>query len=134
MTDAVVAVQVVAAVISENGRVLACRRAEGKASAGRWEFPGGKVHADETPEAALEREIREELAVGIVVGELVHRAATPVGDLLIDLACYRATLTGDRPHSSTDHDELRWLLPAELGALDWAAPDIPAVDLLIHEG
>jgi 8-oxo-dGTP diphosphatase len=134
MTDAVVAVHVVAAVIAENGRVLTCRRAQGKASAGKWEFPGGKVHSDETPEAALEREIREELGVDIAVGHLIHRASTPVGDLLIDLACYRAALSSEQPHSSTDHDELRWLLPAELGALDWAAPDIPAVHLLIHEG
>ena len=130
MADAVQAIQVVAAVIEHDGRLLACRRAPGISAAGKWEFPGGKVDPDETPEAALAREIGEELGVDIEVGELIHRASTPAGDLLIDLACYGATLRGDLPHTSTDHDELRWLLPEELGDLDWAAPDIPAVQVL----
>ncbi|MEA9984632.1 NUDIX domain-containing protein [Subtercola sp. RTI3] len=55
-------------------KVLCCRRAPGKASAGLWEFPGGKVEADETPEQALAREIQEKLSVPIQVGDLILRA------------------------------------------------------------
>ncbi|SDB08905.1 8-oxo-dGTP diphosphatase MutT [Bauldia litoralis] len=56
-------VVVACALIDIDGRVLISQRPEGKAMAGLWEFPGGKVEADETPEAALVRELREELAI-----------------------------------------------------------------------
>jgi 8-oxo-dGTP diphosphatase len=127
-------VRVVAAVLWDEGRILACRRAPGRASAGKWEFPGGKIDAGESPEAALAREIREELGVEIEVGPLLNRASTAVGELVIDLSCYAARPIGGLPTSSTDHDELRWLPPADLRALEWAAPDLPAVEFLISSG
>jgi len=122
-------IEVVAAVFYRDGEVLACRRAPGKSAAGRWEFPGGKIDDDETPGRALVREIREELGISISVGELVDRSVTPVGDLNIDLACYLVS-SAEVPTHSTDHDELRWLPVSELGSLDWAAPDLPAVAVL----
>jgi 8-oxo-dGTP diphosphatase len=127
-------VRVVAAVLTDRGRILACRRAPGRAAAGKWEFPGGKVDGDESPEAALAREIGEELGVQVTVGPLLHRASTVVGNVVIDLSCFRTWPTGELPASSTDHDELRWLRPEELRALDWAEPDIPAVEHLIASG
>ncbi|GAB3581918.1 (deoxy)nucleoside triphosphate pyrophosphohydrolase [Leifsonia lichenia] len=122
--------EVVAAVVVRDGRVLACRRAPGKDAAGLWEFPGGKVEAGETPETALVREIREELGVGIRVGGLIDRSVTQSGGLSIDLACYRAELTDDVPSHSTDHDALLWVRTTELAALEWAAADMPAVRIL----
>ena len=71
--------EVVAAAILEDGLMLACRRAPGKAAAGRWEFPGGKVEVDEDPQTALRRELREELDIEIEVGELLDRSKTQVG-------------------------------------------------------
>lgn len=124
---------VVAAVIEHDGRILACRRRAGKADAGKWEFPGGKVEADETAAAALIREIQEELGVEIdVVGELTTDD-TEVGGRVIRLTCLRAALHGARPQASTDHDAMRWATPGELVSLDWAAPDLPAVRLLAGE-
>ncbi|UFS57607.1 (deoxy)nucleoside triphosphate pyrophosphohydrolase [Subtercola endophyticus] len=102
----VVHVFVVGAVIAHGGKVLCCRRAPGKASAGLWEFPGGKIEAGETPEQALAREIQEELGVPILVGDLVLRAITSVDGREIDLACYWATLQHDAPSASTDHDQV----------------------------
>lgn len=119
----------VAAVFYREGQVLACKRAPGKSAAGKWEFPGGKIDDDETPELALSREIREELAISISVGALVDRTSTPVGDLDIDLACYLVS-SDEVPSHSTDHDELRWLPVDALSDLDWAAPDLPAVAVL----
>ena len=121
--------EVVAAVFVREGTVLACRRASGKSAAGKWEFPGGKIDDDETPQSALVREIREELGISISVGALVDRSVTLVGDINIDLACYFAT-TAIVPSHSTDHDDLRWMPISSLPELDWAAPDLPAVAAL----
>jgi 8-oxo-dGTP diphosphatase len=123
--------EVVAAVMVRDGRALACRRAAHKPGAGTWEFPGGKVEPGEAPEAALAREIREELAVDVTVGALVDRSEVPVEDRVIDLACYLVDPVGPLPTASTDHDELRWVPVAELGALAWSAPDLPAVRRLV---
>lgn len=124
---------VVAAVIRADGRILVCRRRPEKAAGGLWEFPGGKVEKGESPEDALRREIAEELAVDIrVLGSLTTND-TIVDDLIIRLSCYRATLQGSSPTSSTDHDRLKWVSVDEMNELDWAEPDLPAVELLIAE-
>ncbi|MGO4536836.1 (deoxy)nucleoside triphosphate pyrophosphohydrolase [Leifsonia sp. 2MCAF36] len=130
---------VVAAVLrdgeGDDARVLACRRAPGRDAAGRWEFPGGKVEAGESPEAALEREIREELGVGIRVGPLLDRTVTArANGRAIDLACYDCRLDADPPTASTDHDVLRWLPVEQLTGLDWAEADLPAVTMLTARG
>jgi 8-oxo-dGTP diphosphatase len=125
---------VVAAVVRDGDRVLACRRAPGKDAAGRWEFPGGKVESGESPEAALVREIAEELGVRIHVGALLDRTVTArAGGRAIDLACFDCRLDGDAPVASTDHDELRWMHVGRLGELDWAEADLAAVAVLTRE-
>jgi 8-oxo-dGTP diphosphatase len=126
-----VELEVVAAAILDDGLMLACRRAPGKAAAGRWEFPGGKVDAGEDPKAALERELLEELEIQVEVGDLLDRTQTKVGDVIIDLATYEVTLLGRRPNQSTDHDQLGWFALDELASLDWATPDLPAVAALV---
>lgn len=126
---------VAAAVIRDDrGRVFAARRGPGRSSEGFWEFPGGKVEPGESAAQALEREIAEELGCVVVAGERLDRSTTVVGDLAIDLECLYATLAGPAPTRSTDHDELGWFSPDELGALAWCAPDLPAVALLTSAG
>lgn len=122
--------EVVAAVFVRDGAVLSCRRAPGKSAAGMWEFPGGKVDDDDTtPEAALVREIQEELGIAISVGRLLDRTVTRVGSNDIDLACYFVS-SAELPVRSTDHDEMRWVPVPELPSLAWAAPDLPVVTIL----
>jgi 8-oxo-dGTP diphosphatase len=124
-------IRVVAAVIISGNMALACRRSPAKSAAGKWEFPGGKVEPGESTEVALVREIREELNVEIEVGQLIDRTATVTAGGSIDLACYRATLIGDPPNRSTDHDMLRWMAISDLPQLEWAEPDLPTVARLI---
>ena len=118
---------VVAAVIVDGDRVLACRRREGKADAGKWEFPGGKVEPGESRSGALAREIREELGVDVDVGEMLRSDVTDAAGRGIRLTCFSVRLAEARPTASTDHDRLEWVRPAELRMLDWAEPDLPMV-------
>lgn len=117
---------VVGAVITRGGAVLACRRAPGRASAGQWEFPGGKVQPGESEPQALVRELREELGIDAQVGALLNAEVTRVGSLDIDLRCYWVTVV-EAPTSSTDHDALEWVEPDRLTDYAWAKPDWPAV-------
>lgn len=113
---------VVGAAIVRDGRVLAARRTFPAEAAGRWELPGGKVEAGETPEAALVREIGEELGCAVTVtGWLPGEVA--IGDRHV-LTVATATLEAGDPHPH-EHDEVRWLGPAELGDVDWLEPDRP---------
>jgi len=124
-------VRVVAAVIQRGDEYLVGRRAAHKSSAGEWEFPGGKPEPGESEPAALEREILEELGVEIRVLRLFDRSVTAVGELEIELACYACELVADAPSASTDHDRLEWVDERELAALNWAAPDRPALKRLL---
>lgn len=119
--------EVVAAVFTDGDRVLACRRRQGLAAGGRWEFPGGKPEPGEPPEAALEREIAEELGVQIEVGALLDRSTTMVAGTPITLACYFVRALGDPPSRSSDHDQVCWFARERLRWLHWADPDLPAV-------
>jgi len=115
-------VQVVGAAIVSHGRVLAARRTRPASVAGRWELPGGKVEAGETPEDAVVREVAEELGCAIeVVGWLTGRS--PI-DANLELRIARARLVAGRPEPD-EHDEVRWLAAGELDNVDWLDSDQP---------
>ena len=114
--------QVVGAAIVRERRVLAARRTQPSVEAGRWEFPGGKVEAEESPEQALVREIAEELGVAVVVtGWLAE--TTPIGTSYVLAIALAELVTGDPAPS--EHDEIRWLSADQLGEVDWLEPDRP---------
>jgi len=113
---------VVGAALVRDGRVLATRRTHPPEAAGRWELPGGKVEPDETPEAALVREVREELGCEVrVTGALAGEQPVRPG---CTLRVLRAELVAGDP-TPHDHDALRWLGPEELDDVDWLGPDLP---------
>ena len=113
---------VVGAAIVRDRRVLACRRTAPPSAAGRWELPGGKVEPGETPEAALVREVREELGVGLAIRHWLADEA-PITDALV-LRVAVATLVEGEPRP-VEHDQVRWLTAAELDDVDWLDPDRP---------
>ena len=122
-------IEVVGAVLVHDGRVFAAKRGPGKSMAGYWEFPGGKVEADETPEEALARELREELKVDVTVGEFIVTATHEAGTAVIELSTYLCTIIEGVP-VLTEHEEFRWLPVSELSDVEWAPADIPTVELL----
>jgi 8-oxo-dGTP diphosphatase len=123
--------RVVAGVIRDQGRFLACRRGGNHELAGQWEFPGGKVEPGETDQQALAREISEELGVTIVVEDFITQSTLPRGLGSIEMFTYFARLEGLRPSSSSDHDLLEWVAVEELPFRTWAALDIPVVGTLL---
>ena len=115
-------VAVVGAAIVRGDRVLTARRTAPPEAAGRWEFPGGKVEPGETPDAALVREVREELGCRVEVTGWLP-GAVPIGDRHVLTVALAVLTEGDPdPH---EHDEIRWLTAAELDDVDWLEPDRP---------
>jgi len=132
------AIEVVAAVIEAGGKVLCVQRGTSRREyiSCKWEFPGGKVEADEDAVSALSREIEEELRVSIRVREHLLTVEHVYPDFALRMHAYRCDLTGPTDAVVlTEHVDSRWL---EAGSpsfveLDWAAADLPIVDLL-HRG
>ena len=114
---------VVGAAIVRDGRVLAARRTRPAETAGRWEFPGGKVEPAEHREAALVREVREELGCAVSVDRWLD-GSIPVGSGSHALTVALATLLDGDPFPH-EHDAVRWLGPDELDDVDWLEPDRP---------
>ena len=116
-------IAVVAGVVRREGRVLLCQRPEGKRFGLLWEFPGGKVEAGESPEAALERELREELAVQARTGrvlDVLRLDDRNGGDLL--LLFYESEIARGEPQT-VECRALDWVLPKDVSTYDLAPAD-----------
>jgi 8-oxo-dGTP diphosphatase len=126
--------RVVGAALVRDGRVLAARRTAPAEAAGRWEFPGGKVEAGETPEEALVREVAEELGVTIKVRRWLAGSA-PIGTAY-ELTVAVAEVVRGEP-TPVEHDLVRWLTADDLHGVDWLEPDRPFLDelgILLRQG
>lgn len=121
-------IQVVAGIIIRNHTILAAQRANG-AFRGGWEFPGGKLESiDATPQAALHRELREELSVEVEVHELLCQVEHDYEDFHLSMRCFICTLTaGSSEPRCTEHAELRWLEAGQLCSVSWLPADLPVV-------
>lgn len=125
-------IDVVGAVIIQDGRVLCAQRGPTGALAGMWEFPGGKIEPGETPRRALEREINEELQCQVHVRGEVASTTHEYDFAVITLTTFYCDLVAGHP-ALTEHAEVRWLLPHEMKSLDWAPADIPAVGQIMAD-
>jgi 8-oxo-dGTP diphosphatase len=118
---------VVAAVIEREGRVLVGQRKPGGQHPLKWEFPGGKVEAGEAPEAALVRELSEELGIRArIEGEITRYEFQYAGRPRILLIFYGVVDFDGEPRN-LDFEQLRWVAREELGQLDFLEGDVDFV-------
>lgn len=122
---------VAVALVDLDGRVLVQQRPAGKPMAGLWEFPGGKIDAGETPEAALVRELDEELGIEVTHACLAPAAfaSEPLGGrhlILLLYVCRKWAGIPEARHAKA----LKWVYPAQLHSLDMPPADRPLIGLL----
>ena len=121
-------IEVVAAIISdEAGRVFATQRGYGEWK-DWWEFPGGKMEAGETAEQALRREIREELAAEIEVGELLRTIDYDYPAFHLTMHCFMCRLQGQ--FTLLEHEAAKWLAPSDLHSVRWLPADKEIIEIL----
>jgi len=121
-------VEVVAAVIERDGKILIARRPAGSHLAGLWEFPGGKPKPGETLEAALRREIGEELEAPTTVGEKIETVEWSYPDKRVRLHFFRCWL-GAEPRP-LEGQEMAWVTSAELPRYEFPAADAALIERL----
>ncbi|WP_053990604.1 8-oxo-dGTP diphosphatase MutT [Mangrovimonas sp. TPBH4] len=123
--------KVAAGILIDQQKILIARRAPGKDLAGYWEFPGGKIEPNETPEAALIREFREEFQVEIKVLSAFHKNEHMYSSKTILLESYIAQhVSGE--FQLRDHDQLAWVTIHNLTNYQMASADVPIVEKLLH--
>jgi len=127
--DPISRIVVTAAVIEREGSFLLTRRLDGTHLAGHWEFPGGKVHAGETLQECLAREIREELDAGIAVGDEILATVHDYPERSIELRFFRCTLTSEP--TPMMGQEMRWVPLGELASIQLPPADDELVRLLM---
>ena len=121
-------IEVVAAVIIEQQRVFATQRGYGEWQ-GWWEFPGGKLETGESPEAALRREIQEELATHVEVGERLCTVTHDYPNFHLTMHCYFCSvLSGEI--ELVEATDGRWLTKEELNTVNWLPADISLIEEL----
>ncbi|MCH5252771.1 MAG: 8-oxo-dGTP diphosphatase MutT [Lachnospiraceae bacterium] len=121
-------IEVVAAVIMDEGKVFATQRGYGEFKDG-WEFPGGKIEKGESPQQALLREIKEELDTEISVGELLDTIEYDYPDFYLTMHCYLCTVkSGDLVLK--EHEAAKWLSRDSLDSVEWLPADIGLIDKL----
>ena len=114
-------IRVVAAIIKDEDKIFATQRGYGD-FAGGWEFPGGKIEEGETPQEALVREIKEELAADIEVGELIETVEYDYPTFHLSMDCFWRQLIS-KEVKLLEHEAARWLTKETINDVDWLPAD-----------
>ena len=125
--------EVVAALIWDGDRFLACQRPANKARGLLWEFVGGKVEPGETREQALVRECREELAITVRVDDIFMEVTHDYPDLTVHLTLFHAAIADGIPQR-LEHNDLRWVTIREMDELPFCPADEVILDALRRQG
>ena len=125
--------EVVAALIRRGEKFMICRRPEGKARAGLWEFVGGKAEEGETLEAALIRECREEIGVTVTVGKPYMTVEYDYPDIPVHLTLFYAEIAQGIP-TPMEHNAIAWITVADIPAYPFCPADIPIITRMQKEG
>ena len=112
-----------------DGKLLIARRKAGKAQAGLWELPGGKVESGETLQQCLEREIDEELGMRIKAGRGLAHCLHRYSTIGIQLIAVEAQWIAGEPQLN-DHDRIEWIEPQHWPRKNWAPADIPILAVI----
>ena len=121
-------INVVAAIIIKDQKIFATQRGYGEFKNG-WEFPGGKIESGESPEHALEREIREELDAKIRVGELFDTIEYDYPNFHLSMKCFLCSLISDQL-TLREHEAAKWLTKEKLSSVEWLPADLTIIDKL----
>lgn len=121
-------IEVVAALIRDGDKIFATQRGYGEYK-DFWEFPGGKIEPGETPEVALKREIKEELATEIDVNEYVGTVDYDYPDFHITLLLYLCSMVSGSLEL-LEHESVKWLLASELDTVSWLPADLEIIPKL----
>ena len=121
-------IEVVAALIRDGDKIFATQRGYGEYK-DFWEFPGGKIEPGETPEVALKREIKEELATEIDVNEYVGTVDYDYPDFHITLLLYLCSMVSGNLEL-LEHESAKWLLASELDSVSWLPADLEIIPKL----
>lgn len=124
-------IHVVAAIIEKEGRYFATQRGYGEFKDG-WEFPGGKIEQGESPEEALQREIREELDTQISVGRLFTTVDYDYPEFHLHMLCYVCRVVSGKLRL-LEAEDAKWLTREELNSVNWLPADRDVVRALLEE-
>lgn len=122
---------VTAAVVERDGTFLVTRRLKGVHLEGFWEFPGGKCEPGESHRACLEREILEELGIGVRVGREILACEHAYPERIVELHFFECTLAGEA--QALLGQEMKWVPRADLRALDLPPADAELIDVLTRD-
>ncbi len=122
-------IKVVAAIIRDGDRIFATQRGYGEFKDG-WEFPGGKTEEGESSKEALIREIREELAADIIVGDLLTTVEYDYPSFHLSMDCYLAELAVGSELKLLEHEAAKWLTADRLDSVDWLPADIEVINAI----
>jgi 8-oxo-dGTP diphosphatase len=122
-------IKVVAAIIIKDGQVFATQRGYGEFK-GWWEFPGGKIEPEESPQEALKREIREELDAEVEVRELLETVEWDYPNFHLTMHCFICSLLSESLHLN-EHEAATWLTHETLRSVKWLPADEILLDRIV---
>ena len=121
-------IEVVAGIIKDGDKIFATQRGYGEFKDG-WEFPGGKMEPGETPQEALARELKEELAVDVNVGEFLCTVDYDYPTFHLTMHCFYCSVIGGEL-TLLEHEASKWLKMTELHSVNWLPADVEVVTAL----